>query len=176
MLVARGAAAAEDEAPEAADSHLAITGGGLAFYERATPEWLGTVQLAGDYSVSPRWSLGAVTSYGAGQMPSGFLRFSAQGRFHAVRHRWLDLWAAGEAGAAVMNGARGGCMDDDSCPDPHSEVGAIFGLGLGLDVFLSRQVSLGVEGRGLVPFLNRSGLTPRTGIGLFSGLTLAAHL
>ncbi len=172
------AAAETDATAQAAHTvNLGTTIGELAFIGRGQG-FLAT-QLAADYSLSPLWSVGGVATYGHGNENDGeHLGFvTAQGRLHAIHTRWVELWTAGQVGLAMSyaKGPNVSCLGGPCGASAPIQAAPIFGLGLGVDVFPTRYLSVGIEGRSLIPFFARSNESPGTRPGLFAGASIAMH-
>jgi hypothetical protein len=128
------------------------------------------------YRFSKRLAAGAVVSYFPPAVSEyRFSRLAGEARVYAISWRFIDVWGAGEAGIAAWKFSPSDCT---SC-DFVSRFGPSFGLGAGVDVVALRYVSLGLEGRALLPIFlaapvedSPASVTPAFTV----GLTLAAHI
>lgn len=171
-------AAGEADAPARPEHavNLGTTVGELGFIGHGNGFLM--AQLAGDYSLSRLWSFGGVASYGHGDdAGSQFGRVTAQGRLHAIHARWVELWTAGEVGLALSyeRGPSVSCFGGPCSSPAPLQAAPIFGLGLGFDVFPTRYLSVGIEGRSLIPFFARLTESPGTRLGVFAGASIAVH-
>jgi hypothetical protein len=138
------------------------------------------LQAAPQYRISRAVSVGVVLSYG--KVPENGVvmwRASAEGRYHPVRTRVIDLWGGGELGFLSAKTTPAGCPD---CGPPPAEVtrarvAPVLGAAIGVDLFPIPYVSLGLEGRGALAIFGAdvdrevpTGPTPIVMIGLNLGV------
>lgn len=122
----------------------------------------GVVQIGAAYRVSPRFALGGVGSFSPGtENDHQTWRLSGEGRAFAVTTRFVEIWGAGEVGFAASRYVpndmgvadcivSGGCATPSDQKRPH--LAPLAGAGAGVDFLPLRYVSVGVEGRALMPY------------------------
>jgi hypothetical protein len=120
------------------------------------------VQVGAAYRVSPRLALGGVGSFSPGaENDHQTWRLSVEGRVFAITTRFVEVWGAGEAGFAASRYVPndfgvGDCIAPGGCATPsyqkRAHLAPLMGAGAGIDLLPLRYVSVGIEGRALMPY------------------------
>jgi hypothetical protein len=185
------AAAEAGEPRPAKDVGTAVTLGGLIMDSlgarqttRLPNEGWVLFQLAGWYHLTKSFAVGGVGSYSGALGSSELWRLSGEARFFPVTWRFADVWVSAEAGWALSlylpDGEPTGWVGTPlPAPDTGPRVAPLAGIGAGIDLLPIREISLGVEGRAMVPIFlgppagdGPSGFSPAVS----AGLTFAFHL
>jgi len=143
---------------------------------------LGLLQIAGSYRVSRFFALGGLASTTvAEEGEQHFWHVAGEARLLALTSRFVEIWGAAELGLAATTYSPSACGDCGPVRDAdlRAHFAPIFGPGAGVDFLPIKYVSLGVEGRALVPIYPAAPVAEGpTGVApvFMFGLTLAAHI
>jgi hypothetical protein len=166
-LSSLSAAAAEGDAPNPAVHTLTVNGAFSNAWVHGTSLLQpyhndAFFQLGAWYRLSPRVALGGLASFAPGvESEHQFWRLSSEARFFALATRFVEVWGAGEAGVAMTryvanDVGNGDCIAPGGCGIPSNErrphFAPLVGLGAGVDFLPLRYVSIGLEGRALLPY------------------------